>query len=89
MNELGKPHLHYADERNAVMLTLGIDSSTQGTKAVVFDVETGRVVASASVNYGKDLPEACAVGVRLASSVICSLENTCPHFLPSEFGFDP
>ena len=39
------------------MLTLGIDSSTQGTKAVVFDVETGRVVASASVNYGKDLPE--------------------------------
>ena len=39
------------------MLTLGIDSSTQGTKAVVFDVESGRVVAAASVNYGKDLPE--------------------------------
>ena len=39
------------------MLTLGIDSSTQGTKAVVFEVGTGRVVASASVNYGKDLPE--------------------------------
>ena len=39
------------------MLTLGIDSSTQGTKAVVFDVASGRVVAAASVNYGKDMPE--------------------------------
>lgn len=39
------------------MLTLGVDSSTQGTKAVVFDVEAGCVVAAASVNYGKDLPE--------------------------------
>ena len=39
------------------MLTLGIDSSTQGTKAVVYDAAEGRVVASAAVNYGKDLPE--------------------------------
>ena len=39
------------------MLTLGIDSSTQGTKAVVLDAGTGRVVASASVGYGRDLPE--------------------------------
>ena len=43
---------------------------------------------AAGLTYGKDLPEACAVGVRLASSVICSLENTCPRFLPSEFGFN-
>ena len=42
---------------------------------------------AAGLTYGKDLAEACAVGVRLASSVICSLENTCPRFLPSEFGF--
>ena len=35
------------------MLTLGIDSSTQGTKAVVYDTAAGRVVASAAVNYGK------------------------------------
>ena len=35
-----------------------------------------------------DLAEACGIGVRLASSVICSLENTCPRFLPSEFGFN-
>ena len=44
--------------------------------------------AAAGLTYGKDLPEACAIGIRLASSVICSLENTCPQFLPSEFGFN-
>lgn len=43
---------------------------------------------AAGLTYGKTLPEACGIGTRLASSVICSLENTCPHFLPSEFGFD-
>ena len=39
------------------MFTLGIDSSTQGTKAVVYDTAAGCVVASAAVNYGKDMPE--------------------------------
>ena len=39
------------------MLTLGIDSSTQSCKAVVLDSETGGVAWSASVNYGKDLPQ--------------------------------
>ena len=39
------------------MYTLGIDSSTQGTKAVVYDTTAKTVVASASVNYGRDLPE--------------------------------
>ena len=39
------------------ILTLGVDSSTQGTKAVVYDVAAKRVVASAAVNYGRDLPE--------------------------------
>ena len=43
---------------------------------------------AAGLTYGKPLPEACRIGVRLASSVICSLENTCPVFRPSEFGFD-
>ena len=42
---------------------------------------------AAGLTFGKTLPEACCIGVRLASSVICSLENTCPRFLPSEFGF--
>ena len=44
---------------------------------------------AAGLTYGKTLPEACCIGIRLASSVICSLENTCPHFLPSEFGLKP
>ena len=39
------------------MLTLGIDLSTQGVKAVAWDVEDEKVVFSASVNYGKDLPQ--------------------------------
>ena len=39
------------------MLTLGIDSSTQGVKAVAWDVAARKVVFSAAVNYGKDLPQ--------------------------------
>ena len=39
------------------MKSLGIDSSTQGVKAVVYDADAGKVVASANVNYGRDLPE--------------------------------
>ena len=38
-------------------LTLGIDSSTQGVKAVVWDETAEKVVGSAAVNYGRDLPE--------------------------------
>lgn len=41
---------------------------------------------AAGLTYGKSLPEACDIGTRLASSVICSLENTCPIFKPAEFG---
>ena len=39
------------------MVTLGLDSSTQGAKAIAYDVDADKVVASASVNYGRDLPE--------------------------------
>jgi len=38
------------------MRALGIDSSTQSCSAIVIDTQAGRVVAEASVNYGKDLP---------------------------------
>jgi len=38
-------------------LTLGIDSSTQGVKAVVWDVSAQRVICSVAVNYGRDLPQ--------------------------------
>lgn len=41
---------------------------------------------AAGLTYGKSLAEACSIGTRLASAVICSLDNTCPHFEPEEFG---
>ena len=37
---------------------------------------------------GKSLQEACDIGTRLAASVVCTLENTCPRFLPEEFGLE-
>ena len=41
------------------------------------------------LTYGKQLPEACEIGTRLAASVIVSQENVCPRFLPEEFGISP
>ena len=38
------------------MLSLGIDSSTQGIKALIYDLDEGAVVAYESINYGRDLP---------------------------------
>ncbi len=37
------------------------------------------------LTYGKTLSESCNIGAQLAASVIVSLENVCPRFLPSEF----
>ncbi|MGN0855448.1 MAG: xylulokinase [Kiritimatiellia bacterium] len=39
------------------MYTLGIDSSTQSIKALVYDTETGKAVTTVSVNFGKELAE--------------------------------
>ncbi len=39
------------------MLTLGIDSSTQGVKAVAWDTAAEKVFFSSAVNYGRDLPQ--------------------------------
>ena len=45
-------------------LYLGLDSSTQGLKAVLIDPAQGRVVASSAVHYGQYLPEfGCRDGV--------------------------
>jgi xylulokinase len=41
----------------AMSLFLGLDSSTQGLKAVIIDAGTGSIAAAAAVNFGKDLPE--------------------------------
>lgn len=38
------------------------------------------------LTYGKSLWEACGIGTRLASTVICTSENICPRFMPEEFG---
>lgn len=38
------------------------------------------------LTYHKSLDESCEIGTRLAASVISSLENVCPRFLPQEFG---
>lgn len=40
----------------------------------------------AGLTYGKSLREACAIGTRLSSTVICTSENICPRFMPEEFG---
>ncbi|MBQ3794383.1 MAG: carbohydrate kinase family protein [Lachnospiraceae bacterium] len=40
------------------------------------------------LTYGKDLADSCAIGTRLASSVIATKENVCPRFLPEEFALD-
>ena len=36
---------------------LGLDSSTQGLKAEIVDLDSASILFSCSVNYGKDLPE--------------------------------
>lgn len=40
------------------------------------------------LTYGKTMQESCAIGTRLAASVISTSENVCPRFLPGEFGLD-
>lgn len=42
----------------------------------------------AGLTYGKTLKEACQIGTRLAASVIPSVENVCPRFLPEEFDLE-
>lgn len=40
------------------------------------------------LTYGKNLRAACEIGSKLAASVICTTDNVCPRFLPSEFGIE-
>jgi len=40
------------------------------------------------LTYGKNLNDACGIGMRLAASVIATDENVCPRFLPAEFGLE-
>lgn len=43
---------------------------------------------TAGLTYGKSLADACAIGTRLSASVITSEGNTCPRFMPQEFGLN-
>ena len=40
------------------------------------------------LTYGKSMEEACAIGNRLAASVITTKESVCPRFQPAEFGIE-
>ena len=39
------------------MFTLGLDSSTQSCSALIIDIDLGKIVAEASVNFGTQLPQ--------------------------------
>ena len=41
------------------------------------------------LTYGKTLQDACAIGTRLAASVIATKESVCPRFRPEEFDLHP
>ena len=43
---------------------------------------------SIGLTYGKNMMEACEIGTKLAASVITSIENVCPRFLPTELGLE-
>ena len=43
---------------------------------------------AAGLTYGKTLSEAIEIGSTLAASVIVSMDNVCPRFLPEELGID-
>ncbi|MDO5435844.1 MAG: PfkB family carbohydrate kinase [Clostridia bacterium] len=40
------------------------------------------------LTYGKSLAASCGIGTRLAASVIRISDNTCPRFMPGEFGIE-
>lgn len=40
------------------------------------------------LTYGKSLEDAVQIGTKLAASVVASIENVCPRFLPEELGID-
>ena len=40
------------------------------------------------LTYSKTMLAACGIGTRRAASVLCTSENVCPRFLPSEFGLE-
>ena len=78
-------------EQGAVYATLDGERGWCAAKRVDVKDTTGAGDAffagvTMGLTYGKTLAESCTIGARLAASVICTSENVCPRFLPSEFG---
>ena len=60
------------------MYTLGIDSSTQSVKALVWDADAHKVAATASVNFGRELAEfGCPDGLLPNDDVLVRQANPC------------
>ncbi len=81
-------------EQGAVYATLDGESGLCPAKKVDVKDTTGAGDAffagvTIGLTYGKELADSCEIGARLSASVICTAENVCPRFLPSEFGLDP
>ena len=66
------------DSNNETWFTEGVVDTTGAGDSFYAGVCAG-------LTYGKSLKEACEIGTKLAASVIQSIENVCPRFLPSEF----
>lgn len=80
-------------EKGSVYANINGDSGVCRAKKVHVKDTTGAGDAfcagvSAALTYGKTLPEAMEIGSFLAASVVTSLDNVCPRFLPQELGID-
>lgn len=78
-------------EKGAVYATSSGDHGFCPAKKVTVVDTTGAGDAFFSgvtigLTYGKTIAESCEIGSRIAASVICTKENTCPRFEPGEFG---
>lgn len=87
----------------AMVVTMGAEGSVYATmdgekgtcpaKKVVVKDTTGAgdsftAGVAIGLTYGKTMMEACEIGTTLAASVITSVENVCPRFMPEELGID-
>lgn len=80
-------------EKGAVFATIDGENGICPSKKVEVKDTTGAGDAflagvATGLIYGKSMMDACKIGTRLASSVICTSESVCPRFLPSEFGLE-
>ncbi|MGM9946872.1 carbohydrate kinase family protein [Floccifex sp.] len=80
-------------EKGAVFATMDGENGICPSKKVEVKDTTGAGDAflagvATGLIYGKSMMDACKIGTRLASSVICTSESVCPRFLPSEFGLE-